>query len=180
MVKALRAFEQRVRREAAWSLGELGGQEAVHGLVSVLNHRDAMLVSEAEQALRKLNDPEMMPGLIEVLATGGEGARLAAIRLLGDLGLPEAASGLIPALDDPESLVQSQAAEALGRIGATQAIPHLLAKLRGSPTSAVSAARALRQLGSRHGVRDELQDLRAPRDLAEEQGRRGAGNTGWA
>ena len=115
-----------------------------------------MLASAAEQSLKKLNDPRAVPALLEVLATGGEKARFAAARLLGHLGGAEAAPGLIRALDDPDSLMQSYAAEALGRIGATQAIPHLLAKLRGTSSTAIISARALRLLGSRHGVPDEV------------------------
>ena len=51
--------------EAAVSLGELGGEEAVNGLVSALAHYDALLVENAEKALRKLNDPCAVSGLLE-------------------------------------------------------------------------------------------------------------------
>ena len=162
LIDALGRYEAAVRCEAARSVGELGGEQAVNGLVSALTHHDAMLVSEAARALRKLNDLRAVPGLLEILYTGGENGRSAAIRLLGDMGGAEAAPGLIRALKDPDSIMQSYAAEALGRMGASQAIPHLLAKLRGSSMTAIAPARALRQLGSRHGVPEELQDLRAP------------------
>ena len=62
----------------------------------------------------------------------------------------------------PTRLSSPYAAEGLGRIGATQAIPHLLAKLRWTSQTAIRAARALRLLGSGHGVPDELRDLRSP------------------
>ena len=77
-------------------------------------------------------------------------------------GSPEAVPGLIRALNDPDWLAQRHAAEALGRKGAVQALPHLLAKLESSSGATVSAARSLRQLGSRHGVPEQLQDLRSP------------------
>ena len=67
LAAALSDPSPRVRRRAAWALGEIGDPAVVGPLIASLNDRETSVRGEATQALGSLRDPRAVDPLVKVL-----------------------------------------------------------------------------------------------------------------
>lgn len=161
LIGALGDPDSRVRRAAAWSLGEQGRRgasppAAAEALIGALGDPDRWVRPDAALALGKLGpaapgDARIEP-LEQALRDPNPWVRRAAVLALGGIGGEQALS--IAALDDPSADVRHGAAQALGLAGDDRAIEPLIAHLsdrragRLGPVREAAAA-ALRQIVTR-------------------------------
>jgi len=128
LIEALAIDNPAVQAETARLLGELAIQEAVPGLLGLLDAEDHFLVQHAGLALGKLGDPRAVPGLLVALdGTTFLGDRLAMLVALGHLGDERAVPALEALLQNPEPHLQVYAAGALGRLGRNSGLAVALA-----------------------------------------------------
>ncbi len=106
--------DELVATKAAFSLGQVGGEEAARALVGALGEGRAQVGDEAGSALARIDGA--LPFVVEALADGSAVVReraADALALLGDAGATEA---LIAALSDAEEPVRFAALVALGHL----------------------------------------------------------------
>jgi HEAT repeat protein len=118
-----------VRQTLVKTLGRLGDDRALAGLVNALKDRDLLVCQEAALALSRFKSPAAFEALLEALEhKGGRDSwqiRRFTAQALGKLGDRRAVPALIASLRDESDLVPPAAAEALGELGDRQAIPAL-------------------------------------------------------
>lgn len=125
LITATQDSHDRVRLNACWALGKIGGAEAVPALAEC--SRDAALGvrAAAARALAEIGTPPAttVPLLARLLGDESAYVRIATAAALGRLG--EASARAVPALetllDDPDRDVRQAAEEALAKIGGAQA-----------------------------------------------------------
>jgi 3-methyladenine DNA glycosylase AlkD len=121
-LSALKDKDSKVRRNAAWALGELGRTEpeVIRGLLEALKDEDSIVRIIAASALGKLGraEPEVIGVLLEALKDEDSRVRVNAAWALGELGRaePEVIRGLLEALKDEDSGVRVSAAWALRKL----------------------------------------------------------------
>jgi len=123
-----------IRAEAAWALGEIGGESAIPSLIEALTDEEPIKRNAAE-ALRKLGLGELVDAILRTLEWKDEEA----IRKLKQFDAYRDAITelLLSLLDSRSPNLSSQAAWALGELGAIEAIPKLERKVKSPFTSQV-------------------------------------------
>ena len=108
-----------VRSEAARSLGDIGGRQALETLGIGLADRDAMVRLRVVQALRWAGTVFAVPYIQEALRSDREtGLRLEAVRMLRKIGTQFSVQPLVESLLNDRSVeVRLASADALGKIG---------------------------------------------------------------
>ena len=168
LVRCLADKKPRVRRLAAFALGEIGpdAKGAVAPLIEQLKDGDRSVRWYAARALGRIGSDasHSIAALVGTLADKDDNVRAAAAEALGSIQptAPAVVEGLIRSLRDEDGNVQHVVAEALGKLGddAVPAIPALTDMLKsrkaymyGHPVQyravAGTAARALGALGPR-------------------------------
>ncbi|MBZ0317427.1 MAG: HEAT repeat domain-containing protein [Anaerolineae bacterium] len=138
----------RVRKGAAWALGELGDTRAVEPLIKALGDDVERSRYMAAWALGELGDTRAVLPLIELLGDADINIRSSSAKALGELGDTRAVEPLIKALGDTREIVQTAAAGALGEIGDTHAVEPLIKALgHGSSILREVTVWALGQMG---------------------------------
>jgi HEAT repeat protein len=127
LIRELSATDERVRRRAAISLGQIKPADALPALIAALDDKFPRVVEEAALALGYLADKQALPALVRAVGHSDSGVRVAAILALGRIGPPVSVGALAAVLNDPEWRARQCAALALGEIGDNRAIPALLA-----------------------------------------------------
>lgn len=135
-----------VATKAAFSLGQIGGDDAVGLLGSALADERLAVRDEATAALGRL--PEATPRLVDLAGNVDATVRLHAVEALGLLGGPDAAATLIGALSDDDAEVRFAALLSLTDVEGPEARSALEALVE-SPDrrTAVVAARILSDRG---------------------------------
>lgn len=110
--------DPRIRQVAVRSLGVLGGSDAVHRLVPLLDDPSADVRRMSAIVLGRLGDATAADPLIKALGDGNALVRREAALGLGYLRAPQSVAGLTRiATSDPDNGVRDAARFALGRIG---------------------------------------------------------------
>jgi len=110
-------------------LGEVRSDEAIPGLLKLVEHSDSHVRRRAADALGQFGDEKAIPGLLKLVEHSDSDARRMAAYALGQLGDEKAIPGLLKLVEHSDSDVRSSAADALGKIGDENAIPPGLLKL---------------------------------------------------
>ena len=155
--------ELRVRKEAAQALGNIGGKEAVLGLIAALDSGTVELNEKITQELVKLGEMSVMP-LIKMLSGDNEGIMWKAATILGEIGGKRAVKPLIALLlDDSKDECDrgNYVATALGEIGDAEAVDPLieLTLKREENTLTCMSVRALGDIGDDRTVEPLIQIL---------------------
>jgi HEAT repeat protein len=165
----LRDGDTFVRQFAAWTLGKVGGRQAVLDLEDVLKKdEDWWMRQIAAKVLGEIGERQAVPALMEALKDEHWWVCQAAAWALGEIGDRQALPALIQALKDREEDVRRAAAEALGKIGDPQAVPALMETLKDRDEDVRKAvAEALGEIGDPQAVpalletlKDEDEDVR--------------------
>ncbi len=112
------------RREAAVSLGRLGGGQAVEALIRAPS--DATIHYHAMNALRALGPERVGPTALTLLDHPDPVRRVWAAEALGTLRVHPALPLLLRALRSPDARLRRAAAGALGGLGLEEAVEPLL------------------------------------------------------
>jgi HEAT repeat protein len=126
----------KVRGEAAALLGEIGGPQAVAGLVAALHpgagrREEHELNRKVAGALGDLRAREAVPGLLQLTSSPDAYTQVAAVDALGRIGDPAAVDTLVGIATSTavEPLTAQHALLALGQIGDPRAAPVVLKML---------------------------------------------------
>lgn len=135
----------RVRKSAAWALGEIKDPKAVVPLIRALGHRDWIIRLKSAEALGKIGDNLAVPALMDSLPDENDHVTGQIMRALGATGSTRAVEILLHYLDHEIPDVRMSAVSALGKIGDRRAVESLIRVLRDDRAAGVrkSSARAL-------------------------------------
>lgn len=118
--RLLRLLERDPRREvriaAAWAIGELGGRDAVQGLLGVLEAPDPGLVRRAQEVLIEAAPDTAMEVVAFARRTESASARCAAVELLGALRDPLASGYLLERVADADAELRTKVIKAAAAI----------------------------------------------------------------
>jgi HEAT repeat protein len=147
----------KVRASAAAALAEVGQQNDVHLLITVLaKDKDEFVRRTAAYSLAVFQGTQRSAALTAALKDKSAQVRGAAAVALGSRAEPNAVRALSAALSDKDPFVRAQAARALGvnESGASQAGASLVKLLTSDPDSEVKrqAATALGRIGDRSAL----------------------------
>ncbi|WP_241481305.1 HEAT repeat domain-containing protein [Methanoculleus sediminis] len=115
LIRTLNGDDDRIRCEAAATLGEIGEPAGVGPLVDAL--ADEAVAPVAADALVAIGEPAVAP-VLEILENGGGAARENAVEVLGRLGTPEAVPAIVELVRTGEDRLHRKAVDALIGIGA--------------------------------------------------------------
>ncbi len=107
-------------------LGEVRSDEAIPGLVKLIEHSDSDVPGMAAHTLRKIGDEAAIPGLLKLIEHLDSDVRWSAADALGKIGDKAAIPGLLKLLEYSDDDVRKMVVDALGKIGDKDAIPGLL------------------------------------------------------
>jgi len=119
-IEQLQDGDSRVRRYAAWALGELEDSRGVGPLIETLRDRDADVRLVAAWALGEIKDHRAIDPLIETLSDGDPIVREMAVLALGEIEHRSAVEPLMSVLRQDEDLREA-VIWALGEIGGREA-----------------------------------------------------------
>ena len=106
-----------VRVASAWALSEIGGSEAVRGLLAMLDDREAGVVRRAQELLLGTAPDAAAEIVRHARGTDSAPARRAAVELLGALRDPLASELLMELVDAPDPELRTKATKAAATIG---------------------------------------------------------------
>jgi HEAT repeat protein len=129
LIHELYAKDWKMRRGAAWALGELGDKAAVVPLYGCLRDGDALVRREAIVALRHWRDAAIVDGLVKCLLDEDLSVRKVAVQAIADMGVA-AIPSLLRLLASDNIQQKRMAIGALGRVGDVSAVPDILPYLQ--------------------------------------------------
>jgi len=134
-------------------LGVTRSDEAIPGLLKLVEDSDSDVGWRAAYALGNIGDYRAIPGLLKLLEDSKSSVRRMAADALGKIGDDRAIPGLLKLLEDSKSSVRKSAAGALGNIGDDRAIPRLLKLVEDSDADVRGmAADALGKIGDDRAI----------------------------
>ncbi|MEG4597347.1 HEAT repeat domain-containing protein [Microcoleus sp. F6_B3] len=134
-------------------LGETRSDEAISGLLKLVEDSDSDVRRMAADALGKIGDEKAIPGLLKLVEYSDSYVRRSAADALGKIGDEKAIGELLKLVEDSDSDVRSRAADALGKIGDEKAIPGLVKLVEDSDSDVRSrAADALGKIGNDRAI----------------------------
>lgn len=141
------------RRQAAMSLGFIGGAEGQEPLIRALKDKDAGPRLAAVRALAVMKAKKAAPALRECLADKSPEFRRTAAEALGEIKDPASAPRLRALLKDKDLSVKTAAVTALGKMRDRDSLPPVRKFLtpKNPPGLRVAAAQALGRIGSAEG-----------------------------
>ena len=117
--------DEYIRAEAAFTLGDIGGEGVYESLSSALSNPSETIRSSAAFALGFLGDKRATDPLINLLSDSSSLVRMRSIMALGRLGDSRAVEPLIALLSSPDEDIKIKAVLALGDLGDQRAVPYL-------------------------------------------------------
>ena len=134
-------------------LEEVRSDEAITGLVKLIEHSDSDVRGMAAHTLGKIGDKAAIPGLLKLIEHLDSDVCWSAADALGKIGDEAAIPGLLKLIEHLDSDVRWSAADALGKIGDKAAIPGLLKLLEHSDDDVRKmVADALGKIGDKAAV----------------------------
>jgi len=134
-------------------LGEVRSDDAIPGLLKLVEHSDYYVNWMVAYALGKIGSEAAVQGLLKLVTDSDSGVRSRAADALGQIGSEVAIPGLIKLLEDSDTNVRWRVADALRQIGGEAAIPELLKLVEHSNSDVrQSAANALGQIGGEAAI----------------------------
>ncbi|BAY24291.1 hypothetical protein NIES2100_40860 [Calothrix sp. NIES-2100] len=119
-----------MRSRVASALGKIKSEQAIPGLIKLLDDEDYWVRSRAADALGEIKSEQAIPGLIKLLDDEVSDMRDSAASALGEIKSEQAIPGLIKLLEDEDFWVRYRAADALGEIKSQQAILQIMNLLK--------------------------------------------------
>jgi HEAT repeat protein len=144
LIRALNGDDDRIRCEAAATLGEIGDPAAVGPLVDALASES--IAPAAADALVALGEPAVAP-VLELLEGGDQSAWENAVEVLGRLGAATAVPAIVELVRTGEDRLHRKAVDALIGIGAP-AVDSLIPLLAEEGEGQAGAAAALTGIGA--------------------------------
>jgi HEAT repeat protein len=135
-------------------LEEVRSDEAIGGLLKLVEHSDSSVRRRAADALGQIGDSQAIPELLKLVEDSDSSAvRSSAADALGKIGDSQAIPGLLKLVQHSDYSVRWRAADALGKIGDSQAIPGLLKLVEDSDSYVRRrAADALGKIGDAQAI----------------------------
>jgi HEAT repeat protein len=134
-------------------LGEVRSDEAIPGLLKLVEDSDSDVRGMAAHTLGKIGDEAAIPGLLKLIEHLDSDVRWSAADALGKIGDKAAVPGLLKLLEHSDDDVREIVADALGEIGDEAAIPGLLKLVENSEEDVrYSVADALGKIGSEAAI----------------------------
>ena len=134
-------------------LQEVRSDEAIPGLLKLVEHSDSDVRRSAADALGAIGSEAAISGLLKLVEHSDYYVRRSVAYALGNIGSEAAISGLLKLVEHSDYYVRWSAAGALGKIGDKKAIPGLLKLLEDSnPYVRSSAADALGSIGDDQAI----------------------------
>ncbi len=144
LIRVINGDDDRIRCEAAATLGEIGDPGAVGPLVAAL--ADEAVAPAAADALVAIGEPAVAP-VLEVLEDGTGASRENAVEVLGRLGTPEAVPAIVELVRTGRDRLHRKAVDALVGIGAP-AVDALIPLLGEEGDGQAGAVAALTGIGA--------------------------------
>jgi len=167
-VSSLADPSPQVRRQAAYTLAQLGDPHLVKPLLEHIDEHPDLVEEETIRALEVLGSPEAVETLVSFLQSPRSLLRRAAARALGRIGSPDAIGSLMQSAaetEDPD--LQRASIQALRLIGATEATQVISdALFSPHPSVRVAAAEAVSEMELRNALPYVRQSLARYRDEA--------------
>lgn len=116
IIAILKQEDSRVRKGAAWALGEIGDARAVEPLIDLLKDHNSDVRGYAAYALGNIDDNRSVESLFVALKDKESLVRGNASYALGEIGDARAIEPLIPLLNDKKKFVRGRTLEALQKI----------------------------------------------------------------
>ena len=119
ILSELRDVNKGRRRTAVIKLGMVGGDQALHTLIGIVenSHEDLIVRGRAALMLGKLKDDRAVPHLIRALEAPGFVTPYNAAQALGKIGDPRAIAALLHFADNSNDKTHAAAVEALRQLG---------------------------------------------------------------
>ncbi|MBD1885559.1 HEAT repeat domain-containing protein [Microcoleus vaginatus] len=134
-------------------LEEARSDDAIPGLLKLLEDLDSYVRWSAADALGKIGDEKAIPGLLKLVEDSDSYGRWSAADALGKIGNEKAIPRLLKLLEDSDDSVRWRVADTLGKIGNEKAIPGLLKLVEDSGDSVRSSvADALGNIGDEQAI----------------------------
>lgn len=155
-IKQLKDSDEKIRSQAALSLGWVGEGEVINPLIEVLkNDISPKVRANAAMSLGQLNNENAIQSLISALSDTDAFVRGMIVYSLGLLKAKEALNPLIMILEaDPDKEARMAAADSLAQIGDEKAIKHLIRAYVNDMEDAVKAESrdSLNRLGAQLNI----------------------------
>ena len=155
-IEQLKDSDEKIRSQAALSLGWVGEGEVLNPLIEVLKNDSSPKVrANAAMSLGQLNNEDAIQSLISALSDTDAFVRGMIIYSLGLLKAKEALNQLIMILEtDPDKEARMAAADSLAQIGDEKALKHLVKAYVYDPEDAVKAESrdSLNRLGAKLNI----------------------------
>ncbi|MBS7281260.1 MAG: HEAT repeat domain-containing protein [Candidatus Freyarchaeota archaeon] len=117
LIQALKCEKKNIRREAAYSLATIGGEEALEPLLAALGDEDAEVRANAARALGRIGGSRAVEPLIKALKDKEPLVREYTVDALGSIGDSRAFQILVSAMEDEDEDVRRAAVYALNNFG---------------------------------------------------------------
>ena len=134
-------------------LGEVRSDEAIPGLLKLVEDSDPFVRISAADALGNIGDDRAISGLLKLVEDSDPFVRSSVAEALGNIGDDRAIPGLLKLVEDSHPFARRKARDALGNIGDAQAIPRLLKLVEDSGSDVRwKAAEALGNIGDEKAI----------------------------
>ena len=155
-IKQLKDSDEKIRSQAALTLGWAGEGDVINPLIEVLkNDISPKVRANAAMSLGQLNNENAIQSLISALSDTDAFVRGMIVYSLGLLKAKEALNSLIMILEtDPDKEARMAAADSLSQIGDEKAIKHLVNAYVNDPEDSVKAESrdSLNRLGKQFNI----------------------------
>lgn len=155
-IKQLKDSDEKIRSQAALTLGWAGEGDVINPLIEVLkNDISPKVRANAAMSLGQLNNEKAIQSLISALSDTDAFVRGMIVYSLGLLKAKEALNSLIMILEtDPDKEARMAAADSLSQIGDEKAIKHLVNAYVNDPEDSVKAESrdSLNRLGKQFNI----------------------------
>ncbi len=161
LLKSIEHSDYNVCVSAASTLGKLGSEAAISGLLKATeDYSNEYRRRIAVDVLRNISSEAAIPSLLKALEDSNNYVGSLVASALGKIGSEAAIPGLLKLIEHSDPNVRRNTAEALGEIGSEAAIPGLLKSIEHSNDSVRgSAAFVLGEIGSEAAIPGLLKSI---------------------
>lgn len=143
----------RVSRFAVYALGEMGSDQAVDMLMSMLKDKDSRIRERAVSALGRIGNAQTVDMLRTMLTDDDSFVRRSTIYSLGEIGSDQAVIALLKRQENNDVFDRRLTASALGKTGSPQAVNALVTMLNDNDSIVrENSAISLGEIGSKKAI----------------------------